>query len=62
MLILNYETCINNKLNGKGVKCLILNSIYNCTNFSLLVGQGAHEFATANNIIAVDPFNLISGW
>lgn len=29
--------------------------------FSLLVGLGAHEYAIANNIVAVDPFNLISG-
>ncbi|XP_001947449.1 threonine aspartase 1 isoform X1 [Acyrthosiphon pisum] len=26
----------------------------------LLVGLGAHEYAIANNIVAVDPFNLIS--
>lgn len=29
--------------------------------FSLLVGQGAHDYAIANNIETVDPFNLISG-
>lgn len=29
--------------------------------FSLLVGLGAHEYAIANNIVTVDPFNLISG-
>lgn len=29
--------------------------------FSLLVGQGAHEYAIQNNIIVVDPINLISG-
>lgn len=26
-----------------------------------MVGQGAYEFAIANNIITVDPFSLVSG-
>lgn len=29
--------------------------------FSLLVGQGAHEYAIQNNITVIDPINLISG-
>lgn len=29
--------------------------------FSLLVGQGAHKYAVDNNIVAVNPCNLISG-
>jgi hypothetical protein len=39
-------------------KCIFINC---CVNFSLLVGQGAHEYGISNNIIAVDPLNLISG-
>lgn len=31
------------------------------TYFSLLVGQGAYEFATSNNILTVDSMDLISG-
>lgn len=31
------------------------------TYFSLLVGQGAHKYAVDNNIVAVNPFNLITG-
>lgn len=27
-----------------------------------MVGRGAHEYGVANNIVAVDPLNLISGW
>lgn len=26
-----------------------------------MVGQGAHEYGVTNNIVAVDPFNLVSG-
>lgn len=47
--------------------CLNFNNIFSCltkiyfSQLSLLVGLGAHEYAIANNIIAVDPFSLISG-